>query len=139
MIEPQTLKRIIKKDNKIKLNNDNGDDIKFLKQTPSHQRDRLVRKIKKRRSKRIANKKVRETKTGQVVVPIGALLAASKIKRKYAKRAKNTITKKLLKQDKELSKKTKTARDPEKRKALELWVHDNIKKEIIKVNGWTEG
>ena len=139
MIEPQTLKRIIKKVNKIKLNNDNGDDIKFLKQTLSHQRDRLVRKIKKRRSKRIANKKVRETKTGQVVAPIGALLAASKIKRKYAKIAKNTITKKLLKQDKELSKKTKTARDPEKRKALELWVHDNIKKEIIKVNGWTEG
>ena len=72
-------------------------------------------------------------------MPTGALLAASKIKRKYAKRAKDTITKKLLKQDKELNKKIKTAKDPEKRKALELWVHDNIKKEIIKVNGWTEG
>ena len=47
MIEPQTLKKIIKKDNKIKMNDDNGDGIKFLKQTLSHQRDRLVRKIKK--------------------------------------------------------------------------------------------
>ena len=72
-------------------------------------------------------------------MPTDALLAARKIKRKYAKSAKNAIKKKLSKQDKELSKKIKRTRDPEKRKALELWVCDNIKKELIKPNGWTEG
>ena len=86
----------------------------------------------------IANKKASETKTGPVVMPTGALLAASKIKAKYAKSAKNVITKKLLKQDKELSKKIKRTRDPEKRKARELWVHGNIKTKLIKLNGWTE-
>ena len=45
-----------------------------------------------------------------------ALLAMSKIKRKYAKSEKNAITKKLLKQDKELIKKIKRTRDPEKEK-----------------------
>ena len=49
-------------------------------------------------------------------MPTGALLAASKIKRKYAKSARNTITKKLIKQDKELSKKIKITRDPDKKK-----------------------
>ena len=75
----------LKKDHKMKINGGSGDDIKLLKQTPSHPRDRLARKIKKRRSKCIANKKARETKTGPVVVPTGALSAACKIKRKYAK------------------------------------------------------
>ena len=90
--------------------------MKFLKETPSHLRDRLASKIKKRRSKHTANKKVKETKTGPVVMPTDALLTASKIKRKYAKSAKNAITKKLLKQDKELIKKIKRTRDPEKEK-----------------------
>ena len=141
MIEQQTLK--LKKDNIIKINNDSGGDIKFLKQTPSYRRDRLRRKIKKRKSKRIANKKARETKTGPVVMPTSALLAVSKIKRKYAKSAGNTTTKKLLKQDKELSKKIKRTRVPDKRKALELLARGNIKKELIKLNGllngWTKG
>ena len=67
MIEKQTLK----KDNKIKIN---SDELEFLKQTPSHQRDRVVREIKKRRSKR--------------VMLTGALLAAGKTKRKYARAGK---------------------------------------------------
>ena len=87
----------LKKDNIIKINNDSGGDIKFLKQTPSYRRDRLRRKIKKRKSKRIANKKARETKTGPVVMPTSALLAVSKIKRKYAKSAGNATTKKTVK------------------------------------------
>ena len=87
----------LKKDNIIKINNDSGGDIKFLKQTPSYRRDRLRRKIKKRKSKRIANKKARETKTGPVVMPTSALLAVSKIKRKYTKSAGNATTKKTVK------------------------------------------
>ena len=128
----------LKKDHKIKINDDSGDDVKFLKQTPSHPCDRLACKTKKRRSTHLANKKVRETETGPVVMPTGALLAVSKIKRKYAKSAKNAVTKKLLKLDKELSKKVRRTRDPEKRKALELWMHDNIKKELINLHGGTE-
>ena len=76
-------------------------------------------------------------------MPTSALLAVSKIKRKYAKSAGNTTTKKLLKQDKELSKKIKRTRVPDKRKALELLARGNIKKELIKLNGllngWTKG
>ena len=67
-----------------------------MKQTPSHPHDSLAHQIKKRRSKHVANKKARKTVTGSVVMSTGALLAASKIKRKYAKSRK-----KLLKQDKE--------------------------------------
>ena len=72
----------LKNDNKIKVNNDSSDDIKFLRQTPGHPCKRLACKIKKRRSKHIANKKAREIKRGPVVMPTGALLAASKIIRK---------------------------------------------------------
>ena len=71
-------------------------------------------------------------------MPTGRLLATGKIKRKYAKNRKNTITKKLLKQDKELSKRIRRARDPEKRKALELWARDNIKQELINLHGGTK-
>ena len=71
-------------------------------------------------------------------MPTGRLLATGKIKRKYAKNRKNTITKKLLKQDKELSKRIRRARDPEKRKALELWTRDNIKQELINLHGGTK-
>ena len=70
-------------------------------------------------------------------MPTGRLLAIGKIKRKYAKNRKNTITKKLLKHDKELSKRRR-ARDPEKRKALELWARDNIKQELINLHGGTK-
>ena len=133
MIKQHTFR--LKKDNKIKINDDSGDDAKFLKQTTSHPRDRLARKTKKRTSTRLANKKVRETETGLVVMPTGALLAAGKIKRKYAK---NAVTKKLFKLDKELSKNVRRTRDPEKRKALELWMRDNIKKELINLHGRTE-
>ena len=73
--------------------------------------------------------------TGSVVMPTGTLLAAGKIKRKYAKSRKNAIRKKLLKQDKELSKRIRKTKDPEKRKELELWMHDNIKQELINLNG----
>ena len=66
----------LKKDNKIKINDD---EVEFLKQTQSHPRDRLVREIKKRISKRVANKKERRAVTGSVVMPTGALLAAGKI------------------------------------------------------------
>ena len=38
----------LKKDNKIKINDDSGEDIKFLKQTLSHPRDRLARQSKKK-------------------------------------------------------------------------------------------
>ena len=73
--------------------------------------------------------------TGSVVMPTGSLLAAGKIKRKYTKGRKNAIRKKLLKQDKELSKRIRKTKDPEKRKELELWMHDNIKQELINLNG----
>ena len=96
----------------------------------SHPRDRLAREIKKRRSKRVANKKERKTATGSVDMLTGALLAAGKIKRKYAKGGKNDIRKKLLKQDKELSKIIKKTKDPEKRKELELCIRDIIKREL---------
>ena len=128
----------LKKDNKITINDDSGDDAKFLKQTPSYPRDRLACKTKKRRSTRLANKKLRQTETDQVVIPTVTLLAVAKIERKYAKTAKNAVTKKLLKLVKELSKKVKRTRDPEKRKALELWMRDNIKKELINLHGGTE-
>ena len=78
MTEQQTLLNL-KKDNKIKINEDSNNYIKFLKQTMSHSHDRLAHKIKKRRLKLIVNEKARETKTGQP--------ATSKIKRKYAKSA----------------------------------------------------
>ena len=71
-------------------------------------------------------------------MPTGRLLAIGKIKRKYAKNRKNTITKKLLKHDKELSKRIRRPRDPEKRKALELWARDNIKQELINLHGGTK-
>ena len=122
----------LKKDNKIKINDDA---VEFLKQTSIHPRGRLAREIKKRRQKRVANKKERKTVTGSVVVPTGTLLAAGKIKRKYAKSRKDAIRKKLLKQDKELSKRIRKTKDPEKRKELELWMHDNIKQELINLNG----
>ena len=57
--------------------------LSFLKKTPSHPRNRLARKV--RRSKRLTNKKVTESDTGLVIMPMGALLIAGKIKRKYAK------------------------------------------------------
>ena len=50
----------LKKDNKIKINEDEAE---FLKQTLRHPRDRIAREIKKRRSKRVANKKGRKTVT----------------------------------------------------------------------------
>ena len=81
---------------------------------------------------------MRETEAGPVVMPTGALLAASKIKRKSAKSAKIAVTKILLKLDKELSKKVRRTRDPEKRKAPELWMRDSIKKELINLHGGTE-
>ena len=70
-----------------------------------------------------------------VVMPTGALLAAGKIKRKHAKGRKNTIRKELLKQDKELSERIRKTKDPEKRKELELWMCDNIKQELLNLNG----
>ena len=77
----------VRKDNKIKINNDSGNDILFFKKShPSHPRDRLAHKV--RRSKRLANKKVRESVTGPVIMPTNALLAAGKVKRKYAKKQK---------------------------------------------------
>ena len=48
---------------------------------------------------------------------------------------KNAIRKKLLKQDKELSKTIWKTKDPEKRKELELWMHDYIKQGLINLNG----
>ena len=74
----------IRKDNKIKINDDSNNNIEFFKKTPSHPRDRSAHKVRK--SKRLANKKVRESKTGPVIIPTGTLLAAGKIKRKYPKK-----------------------------------------------------
>ena len=122
----------LKKDNKIKINEN---EVELLKQTTSHSHERLAREIKKRRSKCVANKKERKTVTGSVVMSTGALLAAGKIKGKYAKDRKNAIRKKLLKQYKELSKRIKKKKDPEKRKELELWMRDNIKRELLNLNG----
>ena len=69
--------------------------------------------------------------TGSVVKPMGTLLAAGKIQRKYAKDRKNAIRKKLFKQDKEPSKRMRKTKDPEKGKELELWMRDNIKREVL--------
>ena len=122
----------LKKDNKIKINEN---EVELLNQTTSHSHERLAREIKKRRSKCVANKKERKTVTGSVVMSTGASLAAGKIKRKYAKDRKNAIRKKLLKQYKELSKRIKKKKDPEKRKELELWMRDNIKQGLLNLNG----
>ena len=73
----------VRKDNKIEINDNSDHDIEFFKKTPNHPRDRLARKV--RRSKRLANKKAREYETGSVIMPTCVLLAAGKIKRKYAK------------------------------------------------------
>ena len=121
----------LKKYNKIKIN---YDEVEFLNQTLSHPRDMLVREIKKRRSKCVANKKERKTVTGSVVMPMGALLAAGKIKTKYAKGRENAM-RKLLKQDKELSQRIRKTKDPEKRKELDLWMRGNIKGELFNLNG----
>ena len=53
----------LKQDNKIKINDG---EVEFLKQTPSHPRDRLAREVKKRRSKRVAKKKKREKNCDRV-------------------------------------------------------------------------
>ena len=68
-------------------------------------------------------------------MPMGALLAAGKIKRKYAKNRKKDKTKKAAKKNKELSEIARKIRDPEKKKVLEMWMRDNIKKELVKLNG----
>ena len=105
----------VRKDNEIKIKDDSDNDIEFFKKAPSDPRDRLARKV--RRSKRLANKKVRESKTGPVIMPTSVLLAAGKIKRKYAKNRKKDKTKKLLKQNKELREIARKIRDPEKEKS----------------------
>ena len=51
------------------------------------------------------------------------------------KNRKKDKTKKLLKQNKELSEIARKIGDPEKKKALELWMRNSIKKELIKLNG----
>ena len=90
----------VRKDNKIKIQVESGDDddLQVLKQIQSHPRNRLMHKV--RRSKRLANKKkvkesavaanteVRESVTRPVIMPTGILLAAGKIKRKYARNRK---------------------------------------------------
>ena len=74
-----------RKDYEIKIESDD-DDVKFIKQTPTHLRDRLAQRLKQnnnnevRKSKRLAKKQ-----KGRVVMPAGALLAAGKVKRKYLK------------------------------------------------------
>ena len=85
----------VRKDNKIKINDNSGNDILFFKKTPSHPRDRLAHKV--RRSKRLANKKVRESVTEPVIMPTSAVLAAGKVKRKYAKKQKKRQNKKAAK------------------------------------------
>ena len=80
----------VRKDNKIKIESDD-DGIKFIKQIPTHPRDRLARRSKQsnnnevRKSKRLAKKQ-----KGRVVMPTGALLAAGKIKRKYLNKGERT-------------------------------------------------
>ena len=70
-------------------------------------------------------------------MPTGVLPAAGKIKRKYAKKnRKKDKTKKLLKQVKNLVKQQgKQEIQRQKKKALELWMCDNIKKELIELTG----
>ena len=80
----------LKKDGKIKINDD---EVEFLKQTPSHPCDRLACEIKKRRSKRVVNKKERKTVTVSVVMPTGTLLAAVKIKRNMRRAGKIPLEK----------------------------------------------
>ena len=104
----------VRKDNKIKINNDSDNDIEFVKKTPSHPPNRLARKV--RRSKRLASKKVRESETGPVIMPTSALWLHVKLKEKTQKNRKKDKTKKLLKQNKELSEIARKIRDPEKKK-----------------------
>ena len=119
----------VRKDNKIKIESDD-DGIKFIKQIPTHPRDRLARRSKQsnnnevRKSKRLAKKQ-----KGRVVMPTGALLAADKIKRKYLN--KGGRTKKMLKHEKRLNNVAKKLKDPKRVKKLNLWIRDNIKHELI--------
>ena len=106
----------VRKDNKIKIESDD-DDVKFIKQTLTHQRDRLARRSKQnnnngvRKSKRLAKKQ-----KGRVVMLTGALLAAGKIKSKYLNRGERTKT--LLKHEKRLNNVAKKLKDTERVKKL---------------------
>ena len=53
----QTYTFWVRNDNKIKIESDDDDDVKFIKQTPTHPRDRLAR-----RSKQNNNNEVRKSK-----------------------------------------------------------------------------
>ena len=120
----------VRKDNKMKIEIDD-DDNKFIKQTPTHRRDRLARRSKQnnnnevRKSKRLAKKQ-----KGRVVMPTGALLAVGKIKKKYLNKGERT--KKLLKHEKRLNNVAKKLKDPKRVKKLNLWIRDKIKRELMK-------
>ena len=120
----------VRKDNKRKIESDDDDDVKFIKQTPTHPRDTFARRSKQnnnnevRKSKRLAKKQ-----KGRVVMPTGALLAAGKIKRKYLNKGERT--KKILKHEKRLNNVAKKLKDPKRVKKLNLWIRDNIKRELI--------
>ena len=62
-------------------------------------------------------------------MPTGALLAAGKIKRKYLNKGERT--KKLLKHEKRPNNVAKKLKDPKRVKKLNLWIRDNIKRELI--------
>lgn len=123
------------------------DVIEFIKQSPSYPRDRLALRSKQseakflkeiatqpreslssevKRSKRLAKKQKRR---GIVIMPTDALLAAGKIKRKYCN--KREKTKKLLRHEKRLENVARKPEDPERVKKLDLWIRNNIKRELI--------
>ena len=62
-------------------------------------------------------------------MPTSALLAAGKIKRKYLNKGERI--KKLLKHEKTLNNLAKKLKDQKTGKKLNLWIRDNIKRELI--------
>ena len=68
-------------------------------------------------------------------MPTSALLAKKKTRKKYTKVRKQTMKEKLLKQNDVIAEKVRKTKYPKKRKQLELWWRDHIKKELIKLDG----
>ena len=114
----------VRKDNKIKIESDD-DDVKFIKQTPTHSRDRLARRSKQNNSNEVRkSKRLAKNQKGRVVYWLQAKLKGNIL-------IKGERTKKLLKHEKRLNSVAKKLKDPKRVKKLNLWKRDNIKRELI--------
>ena len=121
--------RVIK-DNEIKIeSDDDDDDVEFVKQTPTHPRDSLVGRSKQNNDEVRNSKRLAKKQKGRVVMPTSALLAAGKIKSKYLNKGERT--KEWLKHEKTLNNLAKKLKDQKTVKKLNLWIRDNIQRELI--------